>query len=413
VASSTNGAIETRSSAVTDDQLPTRMRLLQLTGTLEPAYGGPPAVLNGLTRQLTDIGHSVDTLTLDPPTAPWLSDSPIVPIALGPGTGTYGYSRRLRPWLQKHAPEYDAVIVHGIWQYQSLAARLACREAAVPYFLFVHGALDPWFQQRYPGKHAKKALYWRMSEHRSLRDAKAVLFTCEEERRLASESFTPYRAEEAIVGIGVDEPPGDATTQKDAFFSRYPDLREKRIMLFLGRLHPKKGCDLLIQAFAEVCARDARLHLVMAGPDESGTEAELRKLSQSLGMADRITWTGMLLGDAKWGAFRAADVFVLTSHSENFGITIPEALACGLPVLISDKVNIWREIAEAGAGFVEPDTVGGAEVLLQRWIELPEAESDAMRVRARSCFVDKFEARRAAVDFAAAIAQSIGKTGAA
>ena len=198
------------------------MRLLQVTGTLDPAYGGPCVVVNQLTRSLTDLGHSVDVVTLDPPSAPWLTDMPGPPRAFGPALGKYGYSRHLRRWLEQHAPDYDAVTVHGIWQYQSQAVRAACRRAGVPYFLFVHGALDPWFRERYPGKHAKKALYWRLFEHRTLRNARAVLYTCEEERRLARTSFTPYQAREAIVGLGIEEPPGDPALQREAFLSAQP-----------------------------------------------------------------------------------------------------------------------------------------------------------------------------------------------
>ena len=121
----------------------------------------------------------------------------------------------------------------------------------------------------------------------------------------------------------------------------------------------------------------------------------------------------MLSGDAKWGAYRAADAFVLTSHSENFGIVIAEALACGLPVLISDKVNIWREIEGGGAGLVEPDTVDGATSLLERWLNLPDPQRAGMRQRARTCFLDHFEARAAALTFVTAIAGAIGKADAA
>ncbi len=389
------------------------MRLLQVAGTLNPAYGGPCVVVNQLTRSLTDLGHSIDVVTLDPPSAPWLTDLPGPPRAFGPALGKYGYSRHLRLWLERRAPDYDAVTVHGIWQYQSQAVRAACTKTGVPYFLFVHGALDPWFRKRYPGKHAKKALYWRALEHRALRDAQAVLYTCEEERRLAKTSFTPYQAREAVVGLGIEEPPGDPTLQCEAFLSANPHLRDKRILLFLGRLHPKKGCDLLIEAFSQVCHRDERLHLVVAGPDESGTEAGLRMLAESLRVGDRVTWIGMLNEDAKWGAYRAADAFVLTSHSENFGIVIAEALACGLPVLLSDKVNIWREIERSAAGLVEGDTADGATSLLNRWIDLSDTDRAEMRQRAQVCFLENFEAQGAARGFVESLTDAIGKAGAA
>lgn len=400
----------------------TGMRLLQVAGTLNPAWGGPRVVVNQLTRSLTDLGHAVDVVTSDPPSAPWLAALPGPPRALGPTVGKYGYSRSVRLWLEQHVSDYDAVTVHGIWQYQSQVVRAACRNAGVPYFLFIHGALDPWFRERYPGKHVKKALYWRLFEHRSLRDARSVLYTCEEERLLAGTAFAPYRAREAIVSLGVEEPRGNPALQREAFLSANAHLRGKRILLFVGRLHPKKGCDVLIEAFSRVCHRDENLHLVLVGPDESrggpggagpGTEAGLRSLAESLGVGDRITWTGLLNDDIKWGAYRAADVFALTSHSENFGLVVAEALACGLPVLISDKVNIWREIKRCRAGLVEGDTIAGGTALLERWLNLSDSDRAEMRRCAQVCFLDNFEARGAALGFVTLIASAIDKASAA
>ncbi|WP_428340881.1 glycosyltransferase [Mycobacterium sp.] len=385
------------------------IRLLQVAGTLDPAYGGPCVVVNQLTRSLNDRGHSVDVVTLDAPSAPWLSALAGPPRGFGSALGKYRYARHLRLWLERFAADYDAVAVHGIWQYQSQAVRAACRRAGVPYFLFVHGALDPWFEKRYPGKHVKKVLYWRLFEHRALRDAQAVIYTCEEERDLARTSFKPYRATEAIVGLGIEEPQGNPALQREEFLTANPHLRDKRILLFLGRLHPKKGCDLLIEAFSRVCHRDESLHLVVAGPDEAATEAGLRMLADSLGVQDRITWVGMLDEGSKWGAYRAAEAFALTSHSENFGIVIAEALACGLPVLITDKVNIWREIERGGAGFVETDTRAGATSLLDRWMNLSDGERTEMRNLAHACFLENFEAKGAAKEFVKSVAGAIGK----
>jgi glycosyltransferase involved in cell wall biosynthesis len=386
------------------------LRLLQVTGTLNPAYGGPPAVLNELTYNVRALGHMVDVLTLDDPSSSWLCDIPGHVFALG-GRGNYRYSAQLKSWLLRHSAEYDAIVVHGIWQYQSRVAQTACRETAVPYFVFTHGALNPWFQRNYPVKHVKKSLYWRLFEYRSLRDARAVFFTCEEERRLARTSFKPYKVTEEIVGVGINDPLGDPTEQREAFLSMHPNLRGKRILLFMGRLHEVKGCDLLIRAFDEASRNENSLQLVIAGPDEADTAAALRSLSSSLGLNARITWTGMLRGDAKWGAFRSADAFVLTSHSESFGMVVVEALACGVPVLISNGVNIWREIVNCNAGLVEDPTVVGAKRLLNRWLNLPTAERESMRKSARQCFVENFEARAAATDFVQAIARATGKRG--
>ena len=122
----------------------------------------------------------------------------------------------------------------------------------------------------------------------------------------------------------------------------------------------------------------------------------MRDLAHRLGVSGRVVWTGMLTGALKWGAFHAAEAFVLPSHQENFGIAVAEALACGVPVLVSDKVNIWREIAEDRSGFVEPDTLEGTRRLLERWLAVPLEERNVLRETARRCFAARFEISRAA-----------------
>ena len=262
--------------------------------------------------------------------------------------------------------------------------------------VYTHGMLDPWFNRAYPLKHLKKLLYWPWAERRVLRDARAVLFTCEEERRLARQSFPAYRCREAVVSYGTSSPPGDPDALRSRFLAGRPDLAGRRLLLFLSRIHPKKGCDLLLKAFAGVAGGHPDLHLVLAGPAEAGFRSELERLADALGIAARVTWTGMLSGDDKWGAFYAADAFVLPSHQENFGIAVAEALACGLPVLISDKINIWREIAEDGAGLVAEDTEAGTARLLRDWLTLPPGEAQGMREAARRCFLHRFEIGAAA-----------------
>jgi len=157
-----------------------------------------------------------------------------------------------------------------------------------------------------------------------------------------------------------------------------------------------KGCDLLVAAFAKVATRDTNLRLVMAGPDQTGWKDELVALAVHLGVADRIVWTGMISGDLKWGAYHAAEVFVLPSHQENFGVVVAEALSCRLPVLISNKVNIWREVEAEGAGIVAEDDLAGAETMLTRWLDMDDGSRSEMRTRTQVCFDRHFEIGKAA-----------------
>jgi glycosyltransferase involved in cell wall biosynthesis len=289
------------------------------------------------------------------------------------------------------------VVVNGIWQYNSLGVFRALRSGRTPYFVFPHGMLDPWFKHTYPLKHLKKWLYWPWGEYPVLRNAKAVCFTCEEERRLARKSFWLYRCNEKVVAYGTSAPAGDPGEQKRLFFERYPQTQGKRLILFLGRIHPKKGCDLLIRAFAQALKDVSEpLHLLLAGPDQTGWSAQLKALSASLGIKDRTTWTGMLAGDVKFGALHAAEVFALPSHQENFGIAVAEAMACGVPVLISNKVNIWREVQADGAGLVEIDDEEGTLRSLRIWMSKQKEEQESFRARALKCFADRFEIHKAA-----------------
>ena len=373
------------------------MRVLNVIRSVDPVQGGPAEGLRQSIAAARVMGHIEDVLTLDAPHDACVIGFPAPVHALGPVGSPYGRSDRLLPWLRAHAGDYDALVVHGLWQHHGLSVWRALRGGPVPYFVYPHGMLDPWFKQRYPLKHVKKLLYWWAAEYRVLRDASAVLFTADEERRLAAETFWPYRVRPTVVGYGVAYTGAAAGVDAEPFFQRWPATRDKRIVLFLGRLHPKKGGDLLIEAFAQVAARDPALHLVMAGPDDrSGVRAAWEALASRCGVAERVTFTGMLTGDAKWAALRAAEVFALPSHQENFGIAVVEALASGVPVLISDKVNIWREIVADDAGLAGNDTLAGTVDTLSRWLSLEVPRRTAMRQHAVDCYQRHFHMAAAA-----------------
>jgi glycosyltransferase involved in cell wall biosynthesis len=252
-----------------------------------------------------------------------------------------------------------------------------------------------------------KQLSWWFAEGPLLRHARHVLFTCEEEGILAQDAFWPYKVDGVSVGYGTTDVGGDPAAQKAAFRDAVPALAGRRYLLFLSRIHPKKGCDLLVEAFVGIAAGSPDLDLVIAGPDQVGLVAELKARAEALGIGARVHFPGMLKGDVKTGAFRGADAFVLTSHQENFGIVVAEAMACGIPVLISDKVNIWREVVADGAGMVEPDTLEGAKALLARFAVLGGEERAAMGARARESFLERFHVERAAEALMALIEQRL------
>jgi len=379
-------------------------RILHVISSVNPKGGGPIEGLKQLSSVNKRNGHVVEVASLDDPEAEWVKNCPLPCHALGPGhIGSYLYSPRLVPWLKAHRHEYDAVIVNGIWQYHAFGAWRALKGSATPYFVFTHGMLDPWFKRHYPLKHLKKWLFWPWGEYRVLRDATAVLFTCEDERRLARQSFWLYHCDEFVVSYGTSAPPQNVAEQKAAFLGKFPQLVGKRGLLFLGRVHEKKGNDLLFKAFAAIKARDPAsvkdVQLVMAGPTDHDYGRAMQALATKLGLDDQVTWTGMVQGDLKWGAFRTAEAFILPSHQENFGIAVAEAMACGLPVLISNQVNIWREIQQADGGLVDTDDQAGTERLIQRWLATPPERWATMRANAEDCFNQRFLIDRTAESF--------------
>ncbi len=367
------------------------MKLLHLTHSLNPAGGGTTTFVSQLVAQHIKNGDDVELACLDAPDAGWTVSSGATVHALGPGSPGYGYCRHLLPFLRRHGNDYDCIVVHGVWQYHSLAVWQAFRKAHVPYVVFPHGMLDPWFKRAYPLKHIKKLLYFRTFERRVLRDAAAVLFTSGNEKCGAALDFSFHNSRQFVVGSGVLDPPDDALAQREQFLREFPQLAGEDFLLFLSRIHPKKGCDLLLEA-VRALPEDRPIHLVMAG---EGDEEYMRLLKQkgkdiAAGGIKRVTWTGFLSGTSKWGALRSAAALILPSHQENFGMVVAESLACATPVLISSKVDIWQEVLSDGAALVESDDAQGTCRLLERWLALDSFHRGQLRENARRCFLTRF-----------------------
>lgn len=359
------------------------MRLLHVVHTLDPVRGGPSASVRMFAAAHLRAGNQVEIATLDAPECRYTEDLQCPVHPCGPGRTSYGYSPRLEEWLRANAGRFDGVIVNGVWQYHGVASRRVF-SGCKPYVVFAHGMLDPYFARRYPLKHLKKLGYWILQERRNLSHAQAVCFTSEEEKRIAGRGFPGRGFRGVVVPYGTAGPIGEPKECKAAWLEKFPALAGKQYLLFLGRIHPKKGCDLLLEAFAQAAPQE--LCLVMAGPDETGWRPALEDRAAQLGIEERVYWTGMLSGEAKWGALYGAEAFILPSHQENFGIAVADALACGRIPLISDKVNIAPEIAGDRAGLVEPDTVEGARQLIRRFLALNPAERGALEARGLECY---------------------------
>ena len=379
------------------------MKLLHIIGSMDPHTGGPCQTIRNFAPPFIAKGNQLEVVCLDDPKSDYLGTDRFQVHALGQGRGGWNFHPALSPWLESNLSRYDAVILNGLWQYQGYALwKVAQRTKTPPYYIYPHGMLDPWFQKLSvrPMKAVRNWMVWKLFQHRIVSHASALLFTCEEERRLARMPFRPYAPkQEAVVGLGLPEPPVYAEKMKLAFGEKCPGLNNEPYLLFIGRIHEKKGVDALIKAYALVADSAAGKplpKLVIAGPGlQHDYGKKIYQLADETCPKGSVLWPGMLTGDAKWGALYNCEASILPSHQENFGISVVETLACGRPVLISNQVNIWREIKEAGAAFVQPDTTAGTMELLREWTGLtPEARS-RMAAQARPCFQDSFSIEHA------------------
>ena len=295
--------------------------------------------------------------------------------------------------------DYDAVIVNGLWNYAAVGGARALPGGSTPYYVFPHGMLDPWFRETKPFKHWVKQASWLAFEGLLLAGAEAVLFTSEEERRRAEGQFLGHRYRSKVVAYGAADVGGDATHQRQAFAEACPRLAGRPYLLFLSRIHPKKGCDILIRAFAGLVKAEPDLQLVMAGPDQDGWGVALRQEALGLGVSERIHWPSMLVGDAKMGRF-----------SRGGGLHSPIASGkfrdrCGRELGLLHAGPHFRQGQHLARGGSLRGRLGGARRsgracrhLLARWTALPSAARQRMRLAARGCFEMQFDVRAAAAD---------------
>jgi glycosyltransferase involved in cell wall biosynthesis len=375
------------------------MLILHIVDSLSPDRGGPPEAVRQLAKAYLEIGDRTEVVCLDNPDAAYLKNMPCPVHALGQSyLGRYAFSLRLWRWLDENVNRFDGLVMNGIWSFPGLALSRIAQRHGRRYGIFVHGALDPWFNRKYPLKRIKKIMYWPC-QYSILRDALAVFFTTEQERKLAQKSFSPNRWNGVVVPYGITDPEGtetDANRQIENFYASEPRLRGRRYFLFLARIHEKKGCDLLVEAFAQIARLSPDVDLVVAGPDPTGMKTKLKRIAEAHGVAERVHWPGLLSGDVKWGALRACEAFVLPSHQENFGIAVVETLAMSRPVLISKQVNIYPAIEEDGVGLEEDDTLEGTRRLLTRWLEMSRDDRAAMAQKTRTSFLRRYAMSRAA-----------------
>ena len=397
------------------------MKLLHVIDSMDPTVGGPCQGIRNMTRNLESLGIYSEVASIDEPGAGFLKNETLLIHALGPGVSAWGYSSKLQPWLLANLDRFDIVILHGLWLYTNFATFKVVRKFKLKaifdkkypspsLFIMPHGMMDPYFQRDKDRKlkAIRNYLYWHLIESKVVNGADGLFFTCVTELIVARETFLNYHPKlELNIGYGIEDPPARSDKMMQDFHATFPELLDTSYILFFSRIHEKKGLDLVVEAYLLMITNPSFKFmkipkLVIAGP---GIESQfgqriLNRVNTSKKLKKNVLFTGMMLGEMKWAVIYGCDAFILPSHQENFGIAVAEALACSKPVLISDQVNIWREIESVGGGIVQKDTLVGAETLFYEWMNLSKTGKKVMSTSAYTAYENNFRIKPVAEKFA-------------
>lgn len=352
------------------------MKILQVISTLAPELGGPSRAVLGISAALSRWGHEVVIFTTDFDIRGKLKVPLETPVDIGGVNVVYFPVQLLKNYkvsfplaraLKKRIPDFDIVHIHSLFQFTSLAASCYCQKYRKPYLIRPLGQMDPYLLKRHA---LSKKLYFWLFERKNLERAQAVHFTSEEERLLSR--ALALKTKDIVVSMGIDLEEFRELPPYGSFRAKYPLLKDKKIILFLSRINFKKGLDILVKAFARIAQQRADAVLVIAGPDNEGYGSKVKKWLKKEAVFERTVFTGMLDGKDKLAAFRDSDVFVLPSYSENFGFAVVEAMACGIPVVISNGVAIHKDITRAEAGIVVDTDPGQLARALDTLLDDPE-----------------------------------------
>ena len=369
------------------------MRVLHVIPSVAERSGGPATAIVPMCRALREAGTDVLLVT----TNEGLSNTDrlaeykgvparFFPVQLG---ASFKYSRPLAAWLRNNAPAFDVVHVHAVFNHASVAAAGASRSAAVPYVVRPLGTLDPWSMKQKP---VRKRVFWAVSGRKMLERSAAVHYTAQAEKE-ATEGFLRLN-HGRVIPLGVaanaaisDRAPGDRLAEW------FPALASQRYVLFLSRLDPKKGLDVLIESFVSLVRRPefGSWRLVIAGDGPRDFAAALKEKAAN---SHRIIFTGWVEGEQKEALLRNAALLALPSRQENFGFCVLEAMARGVPVLLSPQVNLAREIGAADAGWI----VERDELAAGLAAELADESQRAQRGEAAQVFAQRYSWKKTAAD---------------
>lgn len=388
-----------------------KLKILHIIDRVDVESGGPIENLKIHFKLYKKLNVKADLLTVDKAYKIFGEQNNIKTYYISNSFLKYKYSINFRPWLKKNIKNYDAIIVNGLWVYNNLATYLEAQKYKIPYFLFTHGMLDPWFNKRYKIKKIKKYIYWKLVQSRVLQNASGVIFTNNEEYKLAKKSFKPFKVKKIIHSYGtIEKKIKNKRKLLFEFYKKFPGTKNKKIILYIGRFNEKKGCDILIKAFSQI-KNFKNLHLLMVGPVQKDNSYvnQLKKLIDEKKINKNVTWTGTLINDYKNLVYNISYVFCFPTHSENFGITIAESLSNKLPVITTNKTNIYKILKKNKIGFITNDNTRNIKKNLEMFLNLSKREYDRYKLNSYKCFQENFNLETNVEKFVSTLKNSIEK----
>lgn len=355
------------------------MRILQIIPSISLVYGGPSQMVRGLSAALAKQGVDVTILTTN---SNGDRGQPPLDVPLNQPVEEEGYQVRYFPcspfrrykfslnllnWLKQHSSEFDLAHIHALYSPVSTASATICRSQKLPYILRPLGTLDPADLQK---KKQIKKIYTTLLERPNIAGSAAIHFTSQEEANI-SERFG-VKTKDLVIPLGVTLP--EIQDDPEQLLANLNINLQHPVILFMSRIEPKKGLNILIPALEKVLEKHINFQFILAGsnPQDPEYEAKIKQQIQQSTLAKKTIITGFVTGTVKTALLKVADLFVLPSYYENFGIAVAEAMATGTPVVISKGIYIWEDVEQAQAGWVGNNNIDEIANLIEIALQNPQ-----------------------------------------
>ena len=359
-------------------------KILSIIDSLNPKDGGPSHSLFdiALSNKQNNIQH--DILYIGKKQK--INDlSGIKIIALNDSIFKYGISLKLIFWLYQNKNNYNLFIIHGLWQFITLLSRIIIPNK---YLVFTHGMLDPYFKSE-KFKSFKKKIYWNIFEKKNLQKAKFVLLNSIKEKKQINNTFVKTNGIKfKLINYGIYTKDINFKKSKLKFYSKFKFLKNYKLIVYIGRIHPKKGLDILIDAFEKI--DNKRYILLIAGDINNKYAKALIQKVKNKNNSKKIIFANFLKGEIKWGAISNAASTILPSHGENFGVSIAESLLAGTPVICSNKVGTSKQIKESNAGIIVKNNKLSLYQGIMKFINLSQKQKEKLSKNSITCFNKNF-----------------------